>query len=55
MRLTEKITDKCGGVYEPITNDRECCDKLGQLEDIEEEAKVDLLKEYLNESNIIID
>ena len=41
MRLTEKM----GIAYAPkdFTNDRECCDKLGQLEDIEEELGIDLI------------
>ena len=43
MRLTEKFSNTCGGCYEPITNDREVCDKLGQLEDIEEELGIDLI------------
>ena len=43
MRLTEKFTNACGGCYEPITNDREVCDKLGQLEDIEDELGIDLI------------
>lgn len=43
MRLTEKFTNACGGCYEPITNDREVCDKLGQLEDIEDELGIDLV------------
>ena len=42
-RLTELVSTTCGRTYEPITNDRECCDKLGELEDIEEEIGIDLI------------
>lgn len=56
MRLTSKITDACGGVYEPITNDREVCDKLGQLEDIEEWfSKKKFYGKALNEPNKILE
>ena len=54
MRLTEKFTNACGGCYEPITNDREVCDKLGQLEDIEEELGVDLIQ-FLKECKYVLE
>lgn len=38
MRLTRKSLNCYDGYYQ------ECCDKLGQLEDIEEEFKVDLIQ-----------
>ena len=40
MRLTKKMTDECGYWYE---SDNHLTDKLGQLEDIEDELGIDLI------------
>ena len=45
-RLTELLSTTCGRTYVPITNDRECCDKLGLLEDIEDELGIELVTLY---------
>lgn len=43
MRLTELLTNECGGIYTAITNERECIDKLGKYEDIENELGIDFI------------